>query len=448
MRELAISVIALIASLPLHAAEHCVREDASGVKDGSTWDDAWTNLPSALVRGDTYYIADGTYGDYICDDAASGNAYIFITKATAAEHGSETGWLDSYGDGAAEFTSIEVRTAYWDIDGATGTGFESRGIKVTYSGLYGAVMTSSTTPANKHHLRFRSLELITSTNVSAAGLYFYLADDQGSIEDPNLLIENVYSHGHGGLHLQQLSGNYLIYRDSVWDTCAQADTDGHKEMMKWDSTNCHVRIYGNVFKDWQGYSVTGGLVIGGGGVDGSMTDWQIYNNVFYWTEFPDTGGTNTWSGGNRVIGGLDSSDTDHDDIHVWNNTFLNITNTSAANIFTFGTWTGSNSVRNNLFVSCPGLTTINEDTDWNAYYDCDNFSDYAANDTVLAGDPLRDSSTYDARLNTVVPGLDLSSAFTTDITGRTRSGTWDIGAYEYGRLLRTTTLRAGNVTGP
>lgn len=447
MRQYAVTLWLAFATA-VFGAQHCIRESASGAKDGSTWEDAWTNLPSALVRGDTYYVADGAYGTYICDDAASGDTYIFITKATTAEHGSETGWLDSYGDGVAEFSEIEIRTAYWDIDGVTGSGFDSRGIKVVYTGIYGAIWCSSTTPSNKHHIRLRSIEIQSSTNVAACGLYFFLAENQGTLEDPNFLCENIYSHDHGGLHMQHITGSYLVYRDSVWDTCCQADNANHKEMMKWDSTNCHVRIYGNVFKDWQGYSVTGGLVLGGGGVDGFMSDWQIYDNLFYWTDFANTGGTNTWSGGNRAIGGDDSSDTDRDEIHVWNNTFLNITNTSAANIFTFGSWTGSNSVRNNLFVSCPGLTTINEDTDWNAYYDCDNFSDYAANDTVLASDPLRDSGSYDARLNTAVPGFDLSSAFTTDITGRTRTTSWDIGAYEYGRRLSTTTLRAGNVTGP
>jgi hypothetical protein len=71
---------------------------------------------------------------------------------------------------------------------------------------------------------------------------------------------------------------------------------------------------------------------------------------------------------------------------------------------------------------------------------------------INGGDPCFVSYDNNLRLTSISPAIDaattLSSLFTTDITGKTRTGDWDIGAYEYGRVLRTTTLRAGNVTGP
>ena len=36
--------------------------------DNTTGND-WTDLPASLVRGDTYYIADGAYTNYVFDDA-------------------------------------------------------------------------------------------------------------------------------------------------------------------------------------------------------------------------------------------------------------------------------------------------------------------------------------------------------------------------------------------
>jgi hypothetical protein len=451
-RSIALAITLLI-DAACCGASLCVRSGASGDDSGSDWDNAFPTFPNTLTRGNAYYVADGSYGVVVLDDAASGTDWIYVIKATDAAHGIAAGWASSYGDGVAEFTEIEIRTAYWDIDGKTGVGSEPRGFKVTYAGLYGAVWSSSTTPANKHHIAVRNLEAVVNdpTTNHACGVYFFLSESEGSLESPNLLVENTYFHDFGALFTQQLSGSYLVYRSNYWDTCAMADSAKHKEMAKWDSTNSHVRIYGNVFKDWQGYSVTGGLVLGGGGVDGSMTDWLIYNNVFYWTDRVDPGGVNVWNGGSRAIGGLDSSDTDHDGVYVFNNTFYNITDTTACNIFQNGTWTGDNAATNNLFVSCAGLADIVLDHDFNAYYDCTNFSDIEANELELVTNPLAAPPGNMHLLSgspAINAGADLSSLFTTDITGKTRTGDWDIGAYEYGRLLRTTTLRAGNVTGP
>ena len=68
---------------------------------------AYKALPATLVRGDTYYIADGSYPSYTVDDAVSGTIVITIKKATTSAHGTENGWDSSYGDGQAVFTSSE-----------------------------------------------------------------------------------------------------------------------------------------------------------------------------------------------------------------------------------------------------------------------------------------------------------------------------------------------------
>src|SRR5688572_27675121 len=54
-------VAAVLAGSPLEGANHFIRAGATGAANGNNWTDAWTSLPSSLVRGDTYYIADGTY---------------------------------------------------------------------------------------------------------------------------------------------------------------------------------------------------------------------------------------------------------------------------------------------------------------------------------------------------------------------------------------------------
>ena len=95
------------------AGNHYVRDGAIGANNGSDWINAWTSLPSSLIRGDTYYIADGTYFGYTFDDAESGTSIITIKKAIESDHGSETGWDLSYGDGVATFTStITISSGY------------------------------------------------------------------------------------------------------------------------------------------------------------------------------------------------------------------------------------------------------------------------------------------------------------------------------------------------
>ena len=64
------------------SANHYILDGASG--NGSSWSNAWDSLPSTLVRGDTYYIADGSYGSYTFNDAQSGSTLIYIKKATVA----------------------------------------------------------------------------------------------------------------------------------------------------------------------------------------------------------------------------------------------------------------------------------------------------------------------------------------------------------------------------
>ena len=99
------------------AATYYVRAGASGTQNGSEWNDAYSSLPSNLIRGATYYIADGSYSGYIFDD--SGTTPITIKKATIADHGTNTGWSDTMGDGQATFGTLDIRVSGIILDGNT-----------------------------------------------------------------------------------------------------------------------------------------------------------------------------------------------------------------------------------------------------------------------------------------------------------------------------------------
>ena len=68
-------LVVVASSSQVIAANHYIRDGGNG--NGTDWNNAWDDLPSSLTRGDTYYVADGTYGAYQFNDAASGSLYNY-----------------------------------------------------------------------------------------------------------------------------------------------------------------------------------------------------------------------------------------------------------------------------------------------------------------------------------------------------------------------------------
>jgi len=103
---------------------HYVREAADGAADGSSWEDAWNELPEELERGQIYLIAAGDYSARTLDDPAAGDATIMIRRATRNHHGTDVGWHDEYADGPASFGPLAFQSPLWIFDGAFSRGFE------------------------------------------------------------------------------------------------------------------------------------------------------------------------------------------------------------------------------------------------------------------------------------------------------------------------------------
>jgi hypothetical protein len=119
------SVLFLILCGSAFAANHFIREGAAGTGDGSDWTNATVSWPATFVRGDTYYVADGSYATATRTTFAtveSGASYITIKKAITADHGTETGWAAGYGDGVANLGPLAFSTGYWIFDGQVGGG--------------------------------------------------------------------------------------------------------------------------------------------------------------------------------------------------------------------------------------------------------------------------------------------------------------------------------------
>jgi hypothetical protein len=132
---------------------HYVRAAATGANDGSSWNDAFTELPPTLTRGHVYFVAAGEYPAYSFDDAEAGSQRIRVLRATADDHGDGAGFSDAFATGEAVFGELDFETGAYDVDGRgalrvvgafAGTVVEIGGNSIDFRGVDvdGALLTS------------------------------------------------------------------------------------------------------------------------------------------------------------------------------------------------------------------------------------------------------------------------------------------------------------------
>jgi hypothetical protein len=97
---------------------HYVRAGATGSGDGSSWSNAYPELPPELERGHAYFVATGAYPEYTFDDAPDGTARILVRGATPGDHGDDDGWDDAFASGAAVFGELRFEAPGYDFDGS------------------------------------------------------------------------------------------------------------------------------------------------------------------------------------------------------------------------------------------------------------------------------------------------------------------------------------------
>ena len=195
-----------------------------GVGAGTSWTDALDDLPATLVRGNLYYLGDGTYASRNFNAASSGTTTIEIRKATVADHGTSTGWADSYGDGQAVTADDWTITGgdYWIINGNRGDYFTATpyGIKIV-----------NPVDDNRWSLNCNgggNMSLFTGLELAGPGdsttFYDYDASSTGFTAwtgSTNSMLSNCWVHGHSTL-LDGLS--YFVWsRNVLQDSIGQTD---------------------------------------------------------------------------------------------------------------------------------------------------------------------------------------------------------------------------------
>jgi hypothetical protein len=424
-------VAALLAASPLgvSAATFFVRAGAVGDESGSSWVNAFSDVPASLQRGSTYYIADGEYGDVRFADPLSGTSVITLKKAIQSDHGTDTGWLAQYGDGQTVFDTMTFDSGYYHIDGQTGGGPTSwtsgHGIKI--HGLFSheklILLEENADFVTVEHLELEHRGLYTGT--ADDGVYSLSAGH-------NFTMRDCYLHNFGRAPiLTRYENNWLIERNYIALNSSSAEQ--HSEAWS-DIGSTTMTVRNNMFIDIEGTAFIAFL----GTVDDVVENWSIHGNVFCLTPSPPVSRAGFGDGVIAVTKGIGNN------MKVYNNAFVNIDDTWFGRVFFNGGV--NNVVYNNIWfkmgqqpdldpipIFCDTIRSHNgflqlnggETTDdpGNVYGEEDPFVDWQNLDFHLKPG----SALIDAGL-TPDPGFQ-----NVDQNGSVRGfdGAWDIGPIEY-----------------
>jgi hypothetical protein len=424
---------------------------AAGLNDGTSWEDAWTNWASVTwTRGDTYYLAGGTYTGFTNSTADTGS-WITLKKANATDNENDAGWKVTYATdqalltGASSSSAGLVRLTYghWEIDGVTGSGMTGHGIKI-YNTLNDGVnepapllcFGNGQTPHRIHHVELAGTGHRTQVK-GGDGIYQNNGSDQKGTHISECYIHGVDKNGvtFGNFTGTSYSDYGLLFENNViQDTGGSTGVGWHGQGMQlaYAQNWKYNIIRGNTFSDIEG---SGMIVFMDGGA--MFNDVLVYNNVFYLTESTTH---QVISPGviNNLGGGLCTN------LLIANNTFYNIGGATNKAQIMFYPLASNPSVylTNNVWESCTFTMTnyVNSQGN-NGYYGNTGAGVPSGTPGQVNGASTTFTSpgTYDFTLKpggyAIGAGADLSSIFTTDFAGTTRYAPWDIGAYQSADLI-------------
>jgi hypothetical protein len=408
----------LVSANPLEAANHYIRQGATGNGSGSDWGNACPGFsgscaPSAMVRGDTYYVANGSYGGLTLNAPTSGTSVITIRKAIIADHGTSTGWSDSYGNGTATFGDLTVATQYWLVDGqvrnessawTAPSGYGFRALSIQADSLSGQNASNST---------FDYVDIgpsYTTSFQSGWGYPLRFVYSQHDITISHCALHN----GVGALFQGAGADNITFEYCNIGPGWGKEALRGGNGSASSGWTVRYNRFWNASQKDPD--DSTSGITaeIASWDHSDSCSGWAIYGNWFF-NQF--TAGRNAVV----VVGGNGSSwvGSGCNGTVVYNNTFAGIADSSAfgASVILNGS---STIARNNLFYSS-ATASISAGT--------------LSNNIVAGSSPFVDYNNRDFRLSgPTAAGIALPAPYNVDPLGSIRGGggVWDVGAYEYG----------------
>jgi hypothetical protein len=441
----------------------CAPETCTGrtIRDGSDWKKAWDKLPANLVRGHTYYVAKGTYPGHVFSDEPEGAISITVKAVTTADHGTATGWSDSY-VGEATFKTdagggiFVFNHPYYVIDGQYRSSDEISGYGFHVNNYNGCTPVTSCSPDYSNN----ATVYLNSNNITVRYTEIDGSHDQrsnpcgsGHSCDPNfldyghgnILLEYDYIHdpGEANFHLRGSgtsngSGglvNFTVQHSYIARNWSQGGGLVHSESFSASDGIQNLVVRYNKFQDIRGTGVfataSGSCYNGCPNYNRGNGPWYIYGNLWWYT---------SPSISDCVVGGFVALwDVGFvGDVYIYNNTIANINDNFCpvgaggdASVNGQGLETahlGGNAVyvRNNLWVNSDG----------GVYLDlADGKVVEDNNKTVDGGSLFKDDAAHNYHLvRHTSHGVPLSNidsqSFDLDMDGHLRR-TRDIGAFEF-----------------
>lgn len=421
-----------------NAATRFVRAsaDVSYNGDGSSWSAATSNggpgaykgFPSTLVRGDTYYFAGGNYGKFIFNTPNSGTTTVTVKKATTDDHGTSSGWSDTYGSAQAVFSCVSINKDNFIFDGSTGggpgswkTGF---GVKIdtskqtsssAYPGLFLGELTQSTTS----NIVAKHFEVVGDGGDGTANNGGQTNDGVASWGSKNTTISYSYIHDMGRCICIFLPSDGVVWEYN-YSGAYEYTAAEHSEIASTNGNNYTFRY--NIFAHVEG---TGGLMFNG-------SNQKIYGNVFFHST-----SDKTWDyAANGMIGSKGSNEPVKTVLFYNNTIYRGYSDSTGGGPQIFGFYMGKDSIaKNNLiYGQLPSSTGFDLVThDYNAFVATSGASlPSELNDilssltTMLSG---AESLDFTPSTNTAA-GENLGAPYNVDMYGNTRT-TWTRGAIEF-----------------
>jgi hypothetical protein len=405
MKKLLFAVFISLLASTAAAQTYYVREGAGG--SGSSWSDAYSNLPATLVRGATYYFADGSYGGRDFD--TPGTATITFKKARSYDHGTDVGWQSSYGDGQAIFTYITLRTNNYVFDGngrneSNWADGSSYGFRITWWVKSNSSWFAEGTCSDNIVLKYCDI----------GGAY-------SDTYSPDVENEIILGYGAG-----DICNNWTIQRNILHNANTLGQMNGvtnwtweynhiennwGKTCLRGQNTATNVTIRYNMFKN---------TCRSDGATESCTAEIGFYTNF---SEPPNFDGAKIYGNVFWTWGHVDQSNNGTinamADAKVYNNTIATVRSGTIG--FRLHSTAGSVAQNNIIYNAGSALIECSGET-------CDNNTTYTSNP------PFVNMAGANVRLTQAVSGISLDAAYNRDLDGNTRGedGVWDRGAFEFG----------------
>jgi hypothetical protein len=390
-----------------------LRQGATGANNGTDWTNAWTSLATAeanAARGQTICVAGGTYNGVTFDKPNSGTTRISFVKALVGDHGTSTGWSNTFGSTQATITGcLLFSTGYWTFNGQVGdyyaSGIGSYGFRVDF-GEGSACAAGGASGAGMRIMGDNVIvQYMDCDGIAATGEHTYTSQAK-CVEAYG---GNNWTFSHGAMHgcescLQGGQSNFVLEYTYIYNSRSNA-ANFHNNVFYISGANGGDIRYNHIFD----FSAEGLFMTG---FDGPVNNIRIYGNTIQ-----NFGGEGNFPRCVEL-----RQDYSYSGILVYNNTCVNV----GTGIINRAPETGNTCsgciVRNNISVSS-GNTLTGTTNDNNT--DDSNTSRFVNLGTR--------TSAHNLRLTAALAGVSLTSAFGLDSLGNNRGvdGAWDRGAYEF-----------------